>query len=349
MNFDFNEFEIFIPPMPDIENALHFVSTLHSCPTANWYRFNFKDFQWTRPFSLLFLSNQIRKFRESRRSHGSKFTAFNFEHATYAAHMGFFQVLGMDFGKKPGDAHGSNTYLPITYLYMDDIESEARKEVTLPQNVIEKYARKLAAIVIQKDSGTLFDIVSYSIREIFRNTYEHSTSTYLAFVAQFWPKKGEVEIAILDDGVGLKNTLSKNPFLEIESDRAALNLALLPGISGKMYKGKKRDYDNPWENSGYGLYMTSRLSREKGSFFIASGENGLFLKKGAKRYLETGYQGTIIRMVLAKSDQESLKKLLTKYEEEAREIALSYLNGEMISASSASRMVTEDFKKNDEK
>ena len=68
-----------------------------------------------------------------------------------------------------------------------------------------------------------------------------------------------VEIAIIDRGVGLRPTLSRNPHLTIASDHDAIMYALSPGISGKFYEGVRIDRNNPYQNSGFGLYMNCRL------------------------------------------------------------------------------------------
>ena len=101
-----------------------------------------------------------------------------------------------------------------------------------------------------------------------------------------------MEVAILDVGLGVRHGLRNNPDLNITSDRDALHLALLPGISGKMYRGVKRRSNDAWQNSGFGLYMTSRICRAGGSFFIASSGAGMLLDSGGKHDRETSYQAT---------------------------------------------------------
>ncbi len=115
---------------------------------------------------------------------------------------------------------------------------------------------------------------------------DYTLEPVLAFAAAIHqPHKKQAEIGILDVGVGIRNSLSKNPHLTLESDRDALNLALMPGISGKMFKGVVRnayDYD-PWQNSGYGLYAVSRLCGLGGKFLIGSGDAALSLKPEEKK------------------------------------------------------------------
>lgn len=151
-----------------------------------------------------------------------------------------------------------------------------------------------------------------------------------------------VELAILDRGIGIKSGLSTNPILKINNDHDALNLSLMPGVSGKAYKGARRNRNDVWANSGYGLYMASRLCIEGGSFFIASGDTGLYLSESKKRYLETPFVGTALKLTLRTNRLASLNSMLSRYLEEAYQIDISGCNE--MSASTASTMLSRDFK-----
>jgi hypothetical protein len=124
---------------------------------------------------------------------------------------------------------------------------------------------------------------------------EHSESAEFEYCGQYWPTQERVEVAILDCGIGVHKSLSANPNLKILSDDHALRLALLPGISGKTSAGNKiQEYDH-WANSGYGLYLTSRLCAVGGSFFICSDKRGLLRKgDGQDKYYDCSFQGTAL-------------------------------------------------------
>ena len=200
----------------------------------------------------------------------------------------------------------------------------------------------MALILAQSNSGDLFDTLTYSIREIIRNVIEHSKSNQFGFCAQYWQSYSSVQLSILDRGLGIKSGLSTNPNLDISDDHEALNLSLMPGISGKAYKGAKSNPNDVWANSGYGLYMTSRLCREGGSFFIASGNTGLYLSENKKRYLETPFKGTALQLTLNTNRLSSLTSMLSKYRDEAHQFDQAGNN--IMSASKASTLLSRDFK-----
>src|SRR5690606_8882918 len=126
------------------------------------------------------------------------------------------------------------------------------------------HAEKIAQILIREDSGDLYDSLTFSLREMLRNVVEHSGSKRIAYSAQYYRKKGSVELAINDWGCGLKASLEANPSIKLDGDLTALDSALMPGVSGKGHQVKKLRVKTEWTNSGYGLYMTSRLCRSVG-------------------------------------------------------------------------------------
>lgn len=85
----------------------------------------------------------------------------------------------------------------------------------------------------------------------------------------------------MDEGVGIKQALSFNPNLKIKNDKDALLLSIEPGIAGKAfkYKGKMRkQVDIIWQNSGYGLFVTSEICQHGGDFLIYSGNNAVLIR-----------------------------------------------------------------------
>ncbi|HNU67250.1 MAG TPA: hypothetical protein PKL42_08995 [Methylotenera sp.] len=332
---------VYLPDSLTLENTIRFSNHLHDLPEADEYIFDFDALNWIEPFSLLLLSSEIQRCRDKVQQ--KRFSAVNHKTKTYAGHMGFFKAFGCDFGKKPSEAVGNSRYIPITIYDSAEIQKAAYESSEAVGQFIENIAANISHVLLRTYDGELFDTFTYSIREIIRNVIEHSNSGQFGFCAQYWPNKNQVELALLDRGIGIKKGLSSNPHLNINSDHEALNLALMPGVSGKAFKGSKQNKDDNWANSGFGLYMTSRLCREGGSFYIASGNTSLMLSEQNKDYMDTPFQGTALRLILNTNRIKSLNKMLEQYRGEAEKIK-SHFSAENFSASTASRMLTKDFK-----
>jgi len=325
-----------VPKRLTLETTVKFANLICELPDSNRYTFDFDKVGRIEPFALLFLSSELQRCRSKHSD--SDFVAANYEACTYSAHMGFFKAFGLDHGKEPGEAKGSSTYLPITIFNVNNILKKAAANFEEAGYFIERQAEEMSSILTRDETGDLFDTLTYSIREIIRNVIEHSQSNQFGFCAQYWPSYESVQLSIIDRGVGIKSGLSQNPKLKVEDNHSALNLALMPGISGKAYKGSRNKMKGVWANSGFGLYMTSRLCREGGSFFIASGDIGLYLSEKKRKYLNTPFEGTVLRLALKTNRLASLNSRLSKYREEAQ------ISGHKITASMASSMLSKDFR-----
>jgi len=335
---------ICLPASLSTTNAIEFVEKLYMLPEMEEYDFDFKFMEWVEPFALLYISYHLAIFRLSRNL--AKFTAHNFKISNahlYAAHMGFFKSFGLDYGKNPGEARGNSYYVPIEILSIDSLKEEAYEERIELGDVLERHSRRLASILTRENDGALVDTLEYALREMFRNVVEHSGANQIGFCAQYWPAKNRVELAILDNGIGLSASLKSNPFLNISSDKDAINYSLLPGVSGKAYKGAPKQRNGFWSNSGFGLYMTSELCRNGGDFFICSGTSGVYLKGTQKRNIKANLEGTAIRLALQTQNIGSVKDRLDEYRSKGQTIA-SRLKGAIIEPSYASTMLTRDFK-----
>lgn len=169
----------------------------------------------------------------------------------------------------PGEASGNDNYLPITEL---DFHTMHRKEIDKGNliemgNLIESESEKLSKI-LSRNNKELQTLLTYLLREILRNIPEHSNSTKAWICGQYWTNN-TAEIAIIDEGIGIKNSLQKNVVHKkyISDDEDALRCSVKAGISQAFQPAKKNKSDEIWANSGFGLYMASEICKDlEGSF-----------------------------------------------------------------------------------
>ena len=331
---------IFIPHQLDIFNTIYFVNELFSYEEGFDYTIDFKTMNWVEPFSLLYLSFALSQFKQYHSIPNSNFENYqNGSANSYAAYMGFFKSFGIDNGNTPGELLSTSRYIPIKLLDSEILKQKAIENYEHAAETTEVLSQELTTVLTQAKDGNLFDLIQYSIREIIRNVIEHSQAKRFGFCAQYYPQKGRVELSLLDTGIGIKEGLKHNPYLELLDDRSALHYALLPGISGKVYKGVKISKHDVWQNSGFGLYMTSELCRDGGSFFICSNSHGLFLQDDKKFILPTSIIGTGLRLVLDISKTGVISKKLSEYRSKGQALA-SELKGANLTASKASSMIS---------
>lgn len=127
------------------------------------------------------------------------------------------------------------------------------------------------------------------LNELTENVIHHAYTDLGGFAAcQATLKKKRFEVGIVDLGVGIRQSLAKNPkYADIDSDVHAIETALQPRVTA-----------TPDRNSGIGLSITKLLLRDNGGQLIVRSGGGLVVG-GAEERAETRpleLPGTIVAM-----------------------------------------------------
>jgi anti-sigma regulatory factor (Ser/Thr protein kinase) len=128
------------------------------------------------------------------------------------------------------------------------------------------------------------DPIRYVISELGRNVLEHSESPVGGFVcAQYYKNQKRIAIGMADAGIGIAAAIRHSH--KAPTERAALKLALTPGISGATPKIGGNE-----TNAGAGLFFIRSIAKVSGNFFLVySGKtNYKLVRKQSKRNLLYG-------------------------------------------------------------
>jgi len=339
-----------IPPYLELQPSLDFAGQVLAVPSgissvgvdfSAWGRVNGGDLP-IKPFGMLIVSQAIRQLRQRLPPH-VMIVPMNLpgnDIESYAAHMGFFHACGINLGKPVGAARGGQTYLPLTQHTTAALTHGSQVEP-----IAKGLARRLAQR--QNDDDGLVKALSFSFLEMIRNVIEHSGSPDFWYCAQYWPTRGEAEIAIMDCGIGLGQSLKNNPHVcdLLTSNREILKYALWPGVSGKTFGNRSTLTDDPWRNSGYGLYMNYRICNEGGNFFIASDGAGLYREQNSDNtYYDYALTGVALRLRLRVATLEQFDQThKARFLEEARREATKIQGGILPTGTSMSQMLRHNF------
>ena len=282
------------------------------------------------PLPMLMIGSIMRRYRKQYPSVPFKVQGFENRGKGYAGTMGFFKYISpsLDIGKMPGEANGSSNYIPITPLIVDDLQKAAYEQgnYMVLGDLIEQEAGRLSRIV-DRGNKELHKLLTYLIREILRNTPEHAKSNTMWVCGQYWPSYELAEIAIIDEGIGIYNSITQNAaHREYITDNAtALQWALKAGISEAFRPSSKQRSNDAWANSGFGLYMVSEICKLlNGSFCLISYNNFLLIDNHGVKAGETSFHGTAIRMRVPSkkisSAQDIISTIARNGEAEARTI-----------------------------
>ena len=97
------------------------------------------------------------------------------------------------------------------------------------------------------------------------------------------------------------------------------------------------------QNSGYGLYMTSRVCRQAGSFSLYSGTAGLKLGLNAKVDIPSDLRGTAVQLIMDTRMMAGLEGRLAQFTREGATASRQMAGSVQIAASTASQMLSRNF------
>lgn len=279
---------------------------------------DFAPMRFSMPTGMLALGSKLREWVQYRRVRGFSSSASGIDAGrvahSYLMHMGFFQFIGLDAGNDVGEARGSRTYVPITRILRPNVDV-GQRGVEVWYAAIEEEARRVAGVLAGFDDSQPLRAYTYSIREVIRNVFEHSQADECYVCGQRW-NNGQVEIAILDEGIGIARTLAEAHGIASHAD--ALQLAIRPGVSRTSnYSAQQNIYDN----SGFGLYVMSEMGANFGWFVLGSGDALLFGYERERQVSAASFRGTFfgMRFLSTPADTRSvLKDIIAAGEDDAR-------------------------------
>jgi anti-sigma regulatory factor (Ser/Thr protein kinase) len=136
------------------------------------------------------------------------------------------------------------------------------------------------------------DIAKAAVRvcldEIAENVVHHADAPAGFAAAQGWRRTNEFEIAIVDLGVGIRTSLTKNDaYSHIKDDATAIDTALQAQVTS-----------TPERNAGIGLFITKMvLKANGGSLFVRSGLGAVYAGGEARSELtEVEMPGTLVAL-----------------------------------------------------
>lgn len=304
-------------------NAINCAKYIKNSPPETKYIYDFSQMQHCHPFGLLVLGNAIRYNRYHYKKALHECVGVNYTQGTeLAADLGFFQYAGWEIGRKTSiEDYGAN-HIPVKEITIADLQSQDKSTYVLG-NLIERQANDLAYTLTQRTNSEATKTLSYCLREMIRNSFEHGNTEKVWICGLYWPTRSEAEIAILDEGQGIWGSLRKNRNYRLKSDSEANKIALQPGVS-RMF-GKEQDPYDIWQNSGYGLYMASALCGLEGYFILASGADATLVNSDNQQNYVADISGTAICLNIRTDEinslQEKLDALSALGQEKARENA----------------------------
>lgn len=310
---------ILIPARFDRASILRLLEELDAARDLDNVAVDFSGLIYSTPTAMLVAGSKLREWREYRQSCGYQSWHRGIDQSiqahSYLMHLGFFDFVHIDVGRLVGEARGSTRYLPNRHIARPSVDLDS-EEVSVWYEAILDVSRSLATVVCGSgDDSEELRTYAYCIREIIRNVFEHAQVDECYICGQRWAN-GQVEIAIIDEGVGLTATLM--PDSDFPDDEKAMRMAVQPGVSrtGLLLE----DEPNTYGNSGFGLFVLTELAASFGWFVFGSGSAQMTGQKHVRRIDSTSFQGTYFGLhlnVVPNSFSSVLEDIIQCGEEEA--------------------------------
>jgi len=210
---------------------------------------DFSDLEWFIPCSMILISNKIKEFFE----HGAleiKYKAPVKE--SVRKHM---EKIGFPLGKN----EDGDSYVSLKHFKKD------KKD----KNQINKKVNELINSIEGKIPCEFGESVKYILGELSDNIDDHSEFEFASLMAQYFPTKEILDIAVFDNGISIPTLFEKHK-VSFENDQDAIKKAVWGEVTTKEHDITR----------GYGLKTCKKLSIEglRGELYIISRKGILRIK-----------------------------------------------------------------------
>lgn len=234
-----------------------FIKLVSNGNGEEYIRFDFQNVTYLTPLATLFILIKMFEWNKDE----NKVELINYETCpafTYLQRINFFEKCGLDL-EESFTRHGSDgKFVPIKSLKSSDIGELSTEiaECIAPELKDEDEPEKLG----------FFNCIEYSVSELGNNTVQHSKSSVSFVNAQYSAYPDLIRVAIVDNGIGIKESFFVNasPYAEyIDTHLDAIHKALEPETSSKTHLSIWGES----ANAGVGLTLLKAISEKLGGTF----------------------------------------------------------------------------------
>ncbi|TVQ10693.1 MAG: hypothetical protein EA364_11840 [Balneolaceae bacterium] len=184
----------------------------------------------------------------------------------------------------------SGNYLPIARVF--GVKRAGSKRETAYKHIEDQY-RILILSCFPSIREKLSNAIAFFLSELIENAKDHSDAANFYIFAQYWPALREFELCMMDDGIGLKGSLSKL-YDHISTDEIAVREVIQRQLSARISDLEALP--------GTGLANTIRIlsnNELESTFTLLSGNFGYSCSNDQCRWVQTGtlrIPGTLINV-----------------------------------------------------
>ncbi len=223
------------------------------------------DIQWFIPCSMILISNKIREFLD----HGAQSVMYKEpQNEKVREHM---KKIGFPLGNE----EDGGSYVSIKHFKKD----------TEDRNQVNRQVNELITKIEEKLPYQFGESIKYILGELSDNIDDHSEFECASLMAQYYPTKKMVDIAVFDNGVSIPKLFEKHN-ISFNGDQEAIKKAVWGEVTTKSNE----------EMRGFGLRTCKKLSIEglKGELYIIS-RRGILIIRSEKEPILYDLEGNSVK------------------------------------------------------
>ncbi len=211
----------------------------------------------------------------------------------------YLEIIRFPYGVKASEAQPgtSGNYLPIARV--SGVENELNQRERSYKHLEDQY-RDLILNCFPSIRDKLGNAIAFFLSELIENAKDHSEADDFYIFAQYWPALQSFELCMMDNGIGLRGSLS-NKHSYINTDEIAVREVIQRQLSARISDVEALP--------GTGLANTIRIVSNKeleSTFTLLSGSFGYSCSNDNCRWINPGtaiIPGTLINISI-KEPQE---------------------------------------------
>ena len=271
---------------------------------------DFRFLKWIELAPMTFLLGLLKGWQENGIAITFSGVSATTSPVHYLSRMNFFRILGNPIQENFNRHSSGNRFVEFTEITdrasstADIVADEMACCITGESDDSEDFE-----FTDTPPEDNFYSSIAYSVSELIKNVQQHSCGTGF-IAAQFYPSTGQTQIAIIDTGIGVRESFERSGSPHsagIRSDHDALIKALEAEVSSKTHKGDP--FGSSAENAGVGLTLLTDVAiQANGCYQLVSG-NALLNDKGSC-ILGNDYKGTYVCLSFDRSELDQFQNLL---------------------------------------
>ena len=256
-------------PFSQIEESLRITAEIEkSFDKREKIELDLSEVNWALPCSVILISGKLMEIL-------SKGAEVSYIPPKNSKVRGWLSNIGFPIGKK----EDGDTFVSIKH-FSNNPENK---------NQVNKESNALMGSMEDKIPNTFGSSVKYILGELADNMDEHSNFTFASLMAQYYPRKKYLDMAVLDNGITIPFNFEKNDIL-FDKDSEAIRKALSGEVTTKKNEKMR----------GYGLKSCRDISLKeiKGELHVVSRKGVVILKEGEEPrlydFIDVSLKGTFL-------------------------------------------------------